>query len=104
MNKHAEIVRLHGGMVWQTVYRLTGREEDARDCFQETFVKALALAEKEPIRNWIGVLKRVATMTAVDALRRRVRERERDRGDWDAVAARGAGPEAEAMNAESMER
>ena len=34
----------HGGVVWQTVYRIVGRDADAADCFQETFIAAMRVA------------------------------------------------------------
>jgi RNA polymerase sigma-70 factor (ECF subfamily) len=48
-------------------------EAEAADCFQETFVAALKYSRSHPIRNWPGMLKRLATAKAIDHLRRRVR-------------------------------
>jgi RNA polymerase sigma-70 factor (ECF subfamily) len=67
------IVREHGPMVWRTVRRLVRGEADAADCFQETFVSAFQVAEREPIRNWGGLLQRMATARALDWLRREKR-------------------------------
>lgn len=61
----------HGTVVWQTVYRIVGNDADAHDCFQETFVAAMKVSQKETIKNWGGLLRRVATQRAIDILRRR---------------------------------
>jgi RNA polymerase sigma-70 factor, ECF subfamily len=67
------VVREYGPVVWQTAYRLLAREADAADCFQNTFVGAVALATAEPVRNWPAVLKRLATARALELLRARYR-------------------------------
>jgi RNA polymerase sigma-70 factor (ECF subfamily) len=68
------IVKKHGPAVWQTAYRLLGNNADAADCFQETFVCALEVARREPVRNFPALLARLATARAIDKLRRRSRE------------------------------
>lgn len=65
------ILQAHGTVVWQTVYRIVGRDADAADCFQETFIAAMKLAARQDIRNWGGLLRRLATQRGIDALRRR---------------------------------
>jgi RNA polymerase sigma factor (sigma-70 family) len=70
----AEIVKQHGPLVWQTVRRLLCHDEDAWDCFQSAFREAVALARKETIVNWPGLLKRLATTKAINRLRQRQRE------------------------------
>src|SRR5579883_629184 len=67
------IVREYGPMVWQTAGRLLTHEADAADCFQNTFVSAVELANAEPIRNWSALLKRLATARALELLRTRYR-------------------------------
>jgi RNA polymerase sigma-70 factor, ECF subfamily len=74
MTDWSQIVREHGPMVWRTVHRLVNHETDAADCFQCTFMSALELSRAEAIRNWAGLLKRLATARALDCLRRRQRE------------------------------
>jgi RNA polymerase sigma-70 factor, ECF subfamily len=88
MDHASEIVRRHGPMVWRTVCRLAGglgREADAADCFQEVFVAALEAArrgrERGEVRNWEAMLRRIATVKALDMLRRRIGERGRFAGD-----------------------
>ena len=70
------IVKKHTPMVWQTAYRLLGNEADAGDCLQETFVSALAVAQREPVRNWAALLRHLATNRGLDCLRARVRRNE----------------------------
>ena len=73
MTDWQSIVDKYGGLVWQAAYRLLGNEADAADCFQETFVSALELSRRQRVRNFAGLLLRLATTRAVDILRRRFR-------------------------------
>lgn len=67
------IIEEHGSAVWQTAYRLLGNHADAADCFQETFVSALALCRRQRVRSFSALLTRLATARAIDQLRRRFR-------------------------------
>src|SRR5215207_6167457 len=67
------VVREYGPVVWRTACRLLTREADAADCFQNTFVAAVALAGAGPVRNWPAALKRLATARALELLRARYR-------------------------------
>jgi RNA polymerase sigma-70 factor (ECF subfamily) len=103
-----QIAREHGPLVWRTVYRLLGyRAADAAaDCFQETFVTALDYARRQDVRNWPGLLQRIATTRALDALARGKMERAR-RGrvaddDFDRVASGQRGPDAPSRESELM--
>lgn len=69
-----EVVQEHGPIVWKTVYRLINHEADAADCYQNVFVSALELSRTETVRNWPGLLKRLATARAIECLRRRHRD------------------------------
>ena len=71
------VVQQHSPIVWTTAFRLLNNREDASDCTQETFLAALAIARKEPVRNWKGLLVRLCTCRALDQLRRRTRDEER---------------------------
>lgn len=100
------IVRRHSGLVWQTAYRLLGNEADAADCFQEAFLAALKLSRRQRVRNWAGLLQRLATRKALDVLRERAR-RSRVAGepaDWSAVAAAKPGPAQQTEAAELSAR
>jgi RNA polymerase sigma factor (sigma-70 family) len=67
------IVTECGPLVWRTAYRLLGNQADASDCFQETFLAALELSRRQPVRNMSGLLVRLATTRAIDRLRQRGR-------------------------------
>lgn len=73
MNDWPTILRDYGPLVWRTVHRLLNHDADAQDCFQRTFLGVLELVEKEPIRNWPAVLRRLATARALEMLRSRFR-------------------------------
>jgi RNA polymerase sigma-70 factor (ECF subfamily) len=73
MTDWAEILGEYGDIVWRTVRRLLDDDADAGDCFQETFVAALEFSRNHPVRNWPGLLKRLATARALDQLRKRIR-------------------------------
>lgn len=102
----------HSPLVWRTVTRLLGHGgADAADCFQETFLAALDFSRRQEVRNWPGLLQRLATARALDQLRRRRRERSRTsdnghgfRPEVDQLYSRNLGPESLAQNAELMER
>lgn len=66
------VIKKHGPAVWQTAYRLLGNHTDAADCFQETFICALQISRREPIRNFSALLVRLATARAIDQLRQRL--------------------------------
>jgi RNA polymerase sigma-70 factor (ECF subfamily) len=67
------VVDEYGPLVWQTAYRLLGNHTDTADCFQETFLAALELSRRQPVRNVPGLLIRLATTRAIDRLRQRGR-------------------------------
>jgi RNA polymerase sigma factor (sigma-70 family) len=73
----SQIVQQHGPLVWTTAYRLLRHDADAADCFQRTFLAALVLARTQPVRNWPGLLRRLATARALEALRQRLRQARR---------------------------
>jgi RNA polymerase sigma-70 factor (ECF subfamily) len=73
----SHIVQQHGPLVWTTVYRLLRHDADAADCFQRTFLSALVLSRTQPIRNWPGLLQRLATARALETLRQRLRQAQR---------------------------
>jgi RNA polymerase sigma-70 factor (ECF subfamily) len=71
-----DLIRREGSAVWRTVYRLLRNRADADECFQETFLSALEVANRQPVRNWSAVLQRLATSRAIDRIRKRVRRRQ----------------------------
>jgi RNA polymerase sigma-70 factor (ECF subfamily) len=70
------IVDAHSEAVWRTVYRLVDHYDDARDCYQETFLAAVRLAGGESVRNWRTTLLAIATRRAIDRLRARYRDQQ----------------------------
>ena len=99
------IVEREGPAVWRTVYRLLGRRADAEDCFQETFLAALRLWGRQPVRHPRAALQRLATARAVDRLRRRYRGATREaRADWDTLANPAPSPQQQARAAELAQR
>src|ERR1700722_16831301 len=73
-----EILSRDGPAVWRTAYRLLANRADADECFQEGFVDALVLSRRQEIRDWGGLLRRLATVRSIDRLRQRRRSRLRE--------------------------
>ncbi len=66
---------MHGPMVWATVYRILDDHADALDCYQEVFFEAYRRIDCQAVDNWPALLKWLGTRRAIDALRRRKREK-----------------------------
>lgn len=102
------IVRREGPAVWRTLYRLLGNRADADDCFQETFLAALAVWKREAVQHPRALLNRLATARALDRLRRRYRHNAREAGgggaDLDELRSGGAMPPQLAEASELSER
>ncbi len=79
-------MKQHGPIVWQTAYRLLGNYTDTADCFQETFICALAVSQRQQVRNFPALLSRLATARAIDQLRQRAHHRRTgsEPADWPA--------------------
>jgi RNA polymerase sigma-70 factor (ECF subfamily) len=73
-----ELMHREGSAVWRTAYRLVRNEADADECFQETFLAALELSNRQSVRNWPALLQRLATCRAIDRLRKRLRRERRE--------------------------
>jgi len=103
------IVEQQGPYVWRTVYRLLSDREEANDCYQETFLKAVEYSNKQElnnqeITNWPGLLKRIATSRALDRLRRRYRNRTELLENGEVVIARDTAPDEPMQQQEWMDR
>ncbi len=85
------IVTECGPLVWRTAYRLLGNHADTADCFQETFLAALELSRRQPVRNMSGLLVRLATTRAIDRLRQKARQ-ERGQTEGGDCAETDTGP------------
>ena len=81
------VVSQHVGIVRHKVYRLVGNHADAWDCIQETFLEAVKVDRREPVRNWPALLWHLATARALDLLRVRYRHRDRYSPDPDPTQA-----------------
>ena len=64
MTDWSPIIEQHGPLVWQTAYRLLNHEADAADCFQQVFLTAIRLDQKEKVHYWPALLKKLATARA----------------------------------------
>lgn len=69
-----EIVAAHADIVWRIAVRLLSNEQDARDCYQQTFLEATRL-RNESVSNWRSLLCSIATRRAMDQLRKRYQHR-----------------------------
>jgi RNA polymerase sigma-70 factor (ECF subfamily) len=72
------IIDREGPAVWRTVCRLLTHRADAEECFQETFLAALELWRRQPVRSPRAALQRLATARAIDRLRQRYRRTQRE--------------------------
>jgi RNA polymerase sigma-70 factor, ECF subfamily len=61
----------HGSLVLRISWRILGNRADVEDNVQEVFLKAVQLRGREEVRHWRGLLRRMATLGALAALRRR---------------------------------
>ena len=86
------VVSQHAAVVQRTVYRLVGNHADAWDCVQETFLEAVRIDRREPVRNWAALLRRLATARALDLLRTRCRQRRRCSPEADLAQAASGEP------------
>jgi RNA polymerase sigma-70 factor (ECF subfamily) len=65
-----QIVERHSARVVGVAMRILGSVEDAEDVAQEVFVEAFRLHSGGPVQSWTGLLVRMATLRAIDRLRR----------------------------------
>jgi RNA polymerase sigma-70 factor, ECF subfamily len=65
------IVRTHGPMAFDTAWRLLGHAADTEDVVQQALLDAFELHRRQPVGNWGGLLRRLATRRAIDRLRQR---------------------------------
>jgi RNA polymerase sigma-70 factor, ECF subfamily len=82
-----ELIGREGPAVWRTVFRIVRNRADADECFQETFLAALELSQRQPVRNWPALLQKLATSRAIDRVRRQLRRRRREEPVEVALAA-----------------
>ncbi len=64
------IVTQHGPAVFRIALRILGQTADADDVCQEVFCEAYEYRRASRVENWVGFLRRLATLRAIDRLRR----------------------------------
>ena len=65
------LVDEHGPLVLRISWRILGNRADVEDNVQEVFLRAVQLHEREKVRHWRGLLRRLAVSGALNSLRRR---------------------------------
>jgi RNA polymerase sigma-70 factor (ECF subfamily) len=65
------IVQRHAERVFRIAYRIVGSVHDAEDVSQIVFTEAFRAHADGPVQSWSGLFARMATMRAIDLLRRR---------------------------------
>jgi RNA polymerase sigma factor (sigma-70 family) len=65
-----DVCKQYGSLVWTVAYRLCGNSADASDCFQDCFLAAYQISDRQKIRDIKALLIRIATQRAIDLLRR----------------------------------
>jgi RNA polymerase sigma-70 factor (ECF subfamily) len=65
-----EIVEKHQARVLRIAVRILGSVHDAEDVAQDVFVEAYQLHGRGGVEGWTGLLVRMATLRAIDRLRR----------------------------------
>src|SRR5262245_57290356 len=65
------IVERHAQRVFRVALRILGSVPDAEDAAQEAFAEAFRLYRNQSVQSWTGLLVRLATLRAIDTLRRR---------------------------------
>ena len=73
-----DLVCREGPSVWRRVYQLLGNQSDAEECFQETFLAALEISNRQPVHNWPALLQRLATSRSIDRIRSRIRRKQHE--------------------------
>jgi RNA polymerase sigma-70 factor (ECF subfamily) len=88
-------------MVYATAWRILANAADAEDVVQEVFLQVHQLHRTQPVRYWVGLLRRLATCRALDRLRQR---RQTQTLDGVALASLTPGPDAALMGKELAQR
>lgn len=77
--KYDAVLADQGQDVWRLIVRILGNDgHDAADCFQQAFVELVSRQKRSnDIRNVGALLRRIASVRAIDTVRRRIRDRKR---------------------------
>ena len=65
------IVRTYAPLAFDTAWRLLGHAADTEDVVQEALLDAFRLHARQPVENWSGLVRQLATRRAIDRLRQR---------------------------------
>lgn len=66
-----QVVKDSARVVYRVALRILGNEHDAEDVAQDVFCEAMKLPGSTKVTDWPGMLRRMATLRAIDRLRRR---------------------------------
>jgi RNA polymerase sigma-70 factor (ECF subfamily) len=93
-------------MAFDTAWRLLGHAADTEDVVQEALLEAFRLHRRQPVRNWGGLLRHLATRRAIDRLRQRRTDRppKADQPTFEPAAPASEQPEAVAAEHELADR
>ncbi len=85
---------------------MLGSDADARDCYQNAFLDAVQVARRENVQDWPALLRRLASVRALDLLRSRYRRASRSEplADPSSVVGSQPGPGQLAEANELLER
>ncbi len=67
----SELIEHHGRSMWRIIYRLVNNANDADDGFQEVFLAAYKIAERESVVDFGRLLRRIAYVSGLRVLRDR---------------------------------
>jgi RNA polymerase sigma factor (sigma-70 family) len=70
-----QIVAQHGAMAVLAAWGILGQKQDTEDVVQESWLECFRLWTRSNIRDWGAMIRVVTTRRAIDALRRRARDR-----------------------------
>lgn len=65
-----QIVERHARRVFRVAWRIVRSVPEAEDVAQDVFTEAFQLHQTGPVQSWTGLLVRLATLRAIDRLRR----------------------------------
>ena len=75
MSHWDEVVTSFGPKVFRIASRIVGNSADAEDLVQTAFLEAYQLQQKEAVRNWPSLLRRIVTHRAYDLLNEKRRRK-----------------------------
>jgi RNA polymerase sigma-70 factor (ECF subfamily) len=98
------IVRTHTPLAFDAVWRLLGHAADTEDVVQEALLDAFRLHAVQPVQNWGGLVRHLATRRAIDRLRKRRAVNLVPLETLEVTAPESDGPESVAAGRELAER